>query len=193
VAFKEYSMSVDLVLGVMQSVDQASITKATRKLTSLSQEPSPLFEKFAASLNLTEKIREKPQRLDLTGDILAGVMKQADPIRMAAARAKLEGKAEVVVAETPVNNEALKNLEASMLTQFVDDMMPKDTGGLYGEGTAGEIWQQLFVEHVATAAAEKETLQLAEKLNASGTEGDRVKVSLSWPYFGEYRVTPYAG
>jgi peptidoglycan hydrolase FlgJ len=116
-------------------------------------------------------------------DLIADVMKRADPLQQRAAIAKLEEVAasrvtshdvpafkqvvkekdqsrlqsEVITAQAKApsaRQAAMKKLEAVLATKFVEAMLPKDQSSLYGEGTSGEVWRGLHIEAMGKALAD---------------------------------------
>ena len=68
---------------------------------------------------------------------------------------------------------AQRMLESAFLTQFVQDMLPKDTPSAFGQGYAGDMWRSMLAERVADQMATSGRLGLADRLFASHPIADR--------------------
>lgn len=129
-------------------------------------------------------------------DFIAGVMAAADPSEMQIAETRLKGLdgTAIAVAGKDAKREAAKKLEGALLAAVVEEIVPKESSSLYGEGTAGNIARQFQVEGLAEAAADAEPLGLASQFYGSGPAvqtGDLMHPQ-QWPYFGRRTITPYA-
>ena len=72
--------------------------------------------------------------------------------------------------------------EAMMLNSFVGALLPKDTGEVFGQGMAGDMWRSMLAEQVSTQIAKSGKLGLARRLFAAheidsraGRVGDAAK------------------
>ena len=54
-----------------------------------------------------------------------------------------------------------------MLNSFVSELLPKDTGEVFGQGTAGDMWRSMLAEQVSTQIAKSGELGLARRLFAT--------------------------
>ncbi len=54
-----------------------------------------------------------------------------------------------------------------MLNSFVGELLPKDTGEVFGQGTAGDMWRSMLAEQVSTQIAKSGKLGLARRLFAT--------------------------
>jgi Rod binding domain-containing protein len=127
--------------------------------------------------------------ISVSTDIVLDVMKAAGPAKRAAAVASL-GDAQAV---------ANRKFEAVMLRSMTEEMMPKDAGGLYGEGTAGNIWRSLQADLMSQEMAKGGGIGIARMLAKSqdriGGDGaalnaieplnrePQVRNVQGWPYF----------
>lgn len=57
-------------------------------------------------------------------------------------------------------------MESVFLRNFVENMLPKDDGGLFGSGIAGEYWRSLLADQIADAIAATGKLGIAETLRS---------------------------
>jgi flagellar protein FlgJ len=99
------------------------------------------------------------------------------------------GGATTNVAESSANTG--EQLEASILTHMYGEMMPDESAGIYGAGSAGQFWQQMFTEKAAEATAKRSPLRLAEQLGLA--DGQNVTGERRMPFFSKFEVKSYAG
>jgi Rod binding domain-containing protein len=87
----------------------------------------------------------------------------ADLDRAAGARSRL--------AEAPGGpdklGQAKTEFEAMMLNSFVNELLPKDTEEVFGQGMAGDMWRSMLAEQVSTQIAKSGKLGLARRLFAA--------------------------
>jgi peptidoglycan hydrolase FlgJ len=67
--------------------------------------------------------------------------------------------------------QAKTQFEAMMLNSFVSEMLPKDTGEVFGQGTAGDMWRSMLADQVSTQIAKSGKLGLARRLFATHEVG----------------------
>jgi flagellar protein FlgJ len=58
-----------------------------------------------------------------------------------------------------------------MLNSFVSEMLPKDTGEVFGQGMAGDMWRSMLADQVSTQIAKSGKLGLARRLFATHEVG----------------------
>lgn len=151
--------------------------------------------------------------IKVTTDLVLDVMRAAEPQRLAAASQRLSGgggsNVKSVAAATPAATPRLtaqakahQQFESVMLRTFTEQMMPKDTSSLYGEGTAADIWRSLQVDLMSQQIAKSGGIGIAKMLDANAGKtshtaeslglneifgGMRQSTTLStsaqWPYF----------
>ncbi len=63
--------------------------------------------------------------------------------------------------------------EAMMLNSFVGELLPKDTGEVFGQGMAGDMWRSMLAEQVSMQIAKSGKLGLARRLFATHEVGAR--------------------
>jgi flagellar protein FlgJ len=149
--------------------------------------------------------RTKNQQADLLAispptDIVMDVARAVDPTDVEAARAALARRgggaaapfsvgastapdagsilsratAEKAASATDPANK-FKKFEAMVLQTFIQNMLPKDTEGVYGKGLAGDMWKSQLAERVADVMAERGGIGIARSLVADHyLEGKRV-------------------
>ena len=59
-----------------------------------------------------------------------------------------------------------KHFEAMVLQTFIQNMLPKDTEGVYGKGLAGDMWKSQLAERVADVMADRGGIGIAKSLLA---------------------------
>lgn len=116
-------------------------------------------------------------------DIVLDVARAAMPREIEAARAALTrratGSGEVfsagdasTLSRADTANRAsepaanFKRFEAMVLKTFIQNMLPKDTEGVYGKGLAGDMWKSQLAEGLADVMAERGGIGIARSLLA---------------------------
>ncbi len=128
------------------------------------------------------------------GDIVLDVARAVDPSIVEAARTKLAGRSAAAspngvfslteaIANRPAStkNEAtepFKHFEAMVLQTFIQNMLPKDAGTVYGKGMAGDIWKSLLAEQLANVMAERGGIGISERVLGDHSVRDEKKVSV---------------
>ena len=69
-------------------------------------------------------------------------------------------------AKASTTKDPFVQMESVFLRNFVESMLPKDDGGLFGSGIAGEYWRSLLAEQMADAIAVTGKLGIAETLRS---------------------------
>ncbi|MDE3175889.1 MAG: rod-binding protein [Pseudomonadota bacterium] len=125
-------------------------------------------------------------------DIVLEVARAADPARAAAVTDRLKALARqgagspqdfasalnAVAAPTgvpppppaaPVSRAktAATKLESVILSQFVQEMLPKDAQSVFGQGYAGDMWRSMLAERVADQMAASGRIGIASRLFAN--------------------------
>ncbi len=132
----------DLVLDVVRAADPNAVQEAQAKLKASKAA-------FAAS-SLAE-----------TGKGFGAAM---DLIDQPATRAGL-GSAEAPkkLAEMP---DEYRKFESSILQNFINTMLPKETEEVYGKGSAGEFWKSMMAEKIADEMSQRGGVGIAEQMYA---------------------------
>ena len=157
----------------------------------------------------------------LTTDIVGDVVNAADPAKLQTSIAKLggtSGPAGVDMASLMLNAgdaraanpraKAYEQFEASVLRNFVEEMLPKATENVYGEGTAGNIWRSMQADFMSQELAKSGGIGIAATLakldeerarsqpdvslneispKAGGASGSITNAS-EWPYFSRSKI-----
>ena len=157
----------------------------------------------------------------LATDIVRDVINAADPAKLQTSIAKLGGTSDpagVDIASLVLNasdtkavnpkEKAYEQFEASVLRSFVEEMLPKKTENVYGEGTAGNVWRSMQADFMSQELAKsggigiastlarldeaKARSQASETLNEILPRADGARDSLSnaseWPYFSRSKI-----
>lgn len=69
--------------------------------------------------------------------------------------------------------ETYRKFEASILSTFIQDMMPSDSEAVYGEGAAGDFWKSMMAEQVADAVSKRGGIGIAEQIYSQMVERSR--------------------
>ena len=180
----------DIIMSVVQAVRPSEAGKARSKLVAISASPEAAKSSFSESLEQVAKARKPVAAED---DLLLQVMKNAEPVRLQEAAnrlAALGGTGDATrVAE--VSGNTGEQLEASILTHLYGEMMPDASADIYGSGSAGQFWQQMFTEKAAEATAKRSPLRLAEQLGLA--DGQNAAGERRVPFFSKFEVKSYAG
>jgi peptidoglycan hydrolase FlgJ len=139
-------------------------------------------------------------------DLIADVMKQADPAAARRALLRLQhlsgASPERDVASTfrarpkdqsrldpqgldaaaDPKSAAMQKLETVLATKMVEAMLPKDQSRLYGEGTAGDVWRGFHIEAMGKAIAEEGLLSTRRESPAAEQQPS-----------GRKAITPFSG
>lgn len=60
--------------------------------------------------------------------------------------------------------DAGQQFEALYLRQMLEEMMPKDSATLFGEGTAGSVWRSMLADSMATTLSKTGTIGIAKMI-----------------------------
>ena len=142
-----FNPRTDVVLEVLSAADPSRASLAAQRLNALTGSNAPAAD-FAASV-----------------DRAAGAATATtSPVASAAdARSRL--------TEAPGGpdklGQAKTQFEAMMLNSFVGELLPKDTGEVFGQGMAGDMWRSMLAEQVSMQIAKSGKLGLARRLFAT--------------------------
>ncbi len=127
----------DIVLEVSRAADPQRAAAVVEKLKALSASGSASPQDFAAAL-----------------DTAAAPTRPTPPVLPIGAPISRASKAE-------------SKLESVMLSEFIGEMLPKDTPSAFGQGYAGDMWRSMLAERVADQIAASGRLGIASRLFAS--------------------------
>jgi peptidoglycan hydrolase FlgJ len=207
------SINTDLVLDVVKAAPPDSARLAQLKLRR-SQQGTELATKFQNLFGARPLASTKVR--DIPVDLVADVIGAADQGRQYAATQKI-GRADTRPASQTITTAGFlprspsvrsstkenQQFEAMILRSFVEEMMPKATPSLYGEGTAGEVWRSMQADYMSQEIAKSGGIGIAKLLDskdhvkaADGSAGDMNRIAANfsqqksnlamtneWPYF----------
>jgi flagellar protein FlgJ len=116
-------------------------------------------------------------------DIILDVARAVEPAGIEAARAALTKRASGVSGTFSINHvspllrastdkppvdpaKKFQRFEAMVLQTFIQNMLPKDTEGVYGKGLAGDMWKSQLAERLADVMAERGGIGIAKSMLA---------------------------
>jgi flagellar protein FlgJ len=215
------SIVSDLVLDVVKAAnpERARIAQAGLQRGQSATNPAKAF----ADAENTVKRNPGIGRF-LTTDIVGDVVNAADPAKLQTSIAKLGGTsslervdmaglvlnandADTAKAVNP-KEKAYQQFEASILRSFVEEMLPKATENVYGEGTAGNVWRSMQADFMSQELAKSGGIGIASTLarldeararsqpdvalneitpKAEGPRGAITNTS-EWPYFSRTKI-----
>ncbi len=126
----------DIVLEVSRAADPNRAAAVVEKLKALAAQGAGSPQDFATALNSA-----------------AGASAQGAPVAPTANATSRARKAET-------------KLESVLLSEFIGEMLPKDTPSAYGQGYAGDMWRSMLAERVADQIAASGRLGIASRLFA---------------------------
>jgi flagellar protein FlgJ len=157
----------DIVLDVLNAADPARAEAAAARLSALSAAaPSSASDDFAKALD-TAAQASTPAPASVAG--------------LPAARARLLNKG-LFAAQKAKNAEV--EFEATLLNNFVGEMLPKDAPGVFGQGTAGDVWRSMLGDQIAHQIAKSGELGIAKRLFATHAlphQGEKTHASVIGP------------
>ncbi len=140
----------DIVLDVLNAADPTRAEAATQRLNALAAgAPAAAAEDFAKAL-------------DAAGQSSTNGVSSL--VGMANARTKFSNQAAAAAQKTKSTQ---VEFEATLLNNMIGEMLPKDTAGVYGQGTAGDIWRSMLGDQIAHQIAKSGELGIAKRLFAN--------------------------
>lgn len=76
---------------------------------------------------------------------------------------------------------ALESFEAMVLGTFVGSMLPEGAEGVYGSGTAGDVWKSILADQLGQQMAKSGGIGIADRLAAASGADSRASASTSAP------------
>jgi hypothetical protein len=141
----------DIVLDVLNAADPTRAEATTQRLNAL-----------AAGAPASAAAEAFAKALDAAGHSSANGVSSL--IGMADARTRLFNKS---AAEALKTKNTQVEFEATLLNNLVGEMLPKDTAGVYGQGSAGDIWRSMLGDQIAHQIAKSGELGIAKRLFAN--------------------------
>lgn len=159
-----FNPRTDVILEVASAADPSRATLAAQRLNALAGSNATPAD-FVSSLNQAAGVANAPP------SSLPGGADARSRLADAASGPEKLGKAKT-------------QFEAMMLNSFVSELLPKDTGEVFGQGMAGDMWRSMLAEQVSTQIAKSGKLGLARRLFAthevslhSGRVGEAAKTA----------------
>jgi flagellar protein FlgJ len=146
-----FSPKTDVILEVASAADPSRATLAAQRLNAIAGSNASPAD-FVSSLNQAAA---------------AANAAPGSPAGGADARSRL---AEAAGGPNKLS-QAKTQFEAMMLNSFVSELLPKDTGEVFGQGMAGDMWRSMLAEQVSTQIAKSGKLGLARRLFATHEVG----------------------
>jgi peptidoglycan hydrolase FlgJ len=157
----------DIVLDVLNAADPLRSEAVTQRLSALGANAAA-----GTSDDFT-------RALDAAGSSSASSF--AEVAGMADARTRLLKKD---LAQSQKTAHAQVEFEASLLNNLVGEMLPKNAPGVYGEGTAGDVWRSMLGDQIAHQIAKSGELGIAKRLFSTHPlphDGGKTHASLVGP------------
>ncbi|MBX3579363.1 MAG: rod-binding protein [Rhizobiaceae bacterium] len=131
----------DIVLDVAKAVDQAALETAKSQLVRRAGRSAA--PGFSVDMPATAQATSTAEKPSTRGDLSTSTL--------AASRA-------VTPPDTFVR------FEAMVLQSFVEAMLPKDSGSVYGDGMAGDMWKSLMAEEISGVMAKRGGIGIADQI-----------------------------
>jgi peptidoglycan hydrolase FlgJ len=146
-----FNPRTDVILEVASAADPSRVTLAAQRLNAIAGSNVPAPD-FAANLEQAAGAASAP------------------PTQLANAA---DARSRLVEAPNGPDKlgKAKTQFEAMMLNSFVSEMLPKDTGEVFGQGMAGDMWRSMLADQVSTQIAKSGKLGLARRLFATHEVG----------------------
>jgi flagellar protein FlgJ len=138
----------DIVLDVARNAAAELAASATRRLDSLTSIKTAEVQSFGSAL---ESVSPKPSQ---------GADSKFRTLRVAS-------RPQAVSSGSEREKEVGLQFEASVLSAFVNDAMPKNMSSYYGQGASGEIWKSMLSDQIAHQLAKSGSLGIARRLFAT--------------------------
>jgi Rod binding domain-containing protein len=146
-----FSPKTDVILEVARAADPSRASLAAQRLNAIAGSNASPAD-FVSSLNQAAAVAHAPP---------------SSPSGGADARSRL---AEAAGGPDKLGKAKIQ-FEAMMLNSFVNELLPKDTGEVFGQGMAGDMWRSMLAEQVSTQIAKSGKLGLARRLFATHEVG----------------------
>jgi peptidoglycan hydrolase FlgJ len=146
-----FNPRTDVILEVASAADPSRATVAAQRLSALAGSNAPAAN-FAADLD---------RAANTANSVTAPLASAAD----------MRSHLPAAPGGPDKLGQAKTQFEAMMLNSFVGEMLPKDTGEVFGQGMAGDMWRSMLAEQVSTQIAKSGKLGLARRLFATHEAG----------------------
>lgn len=129
------------------------------------------------------KYRAAAEQLGRAADVKAPAAANAPDVKFELPQAPQTGQHHAglkLTVDTPAADsatKAYKEFEAFLLQSFIESILPKDSAGFFGGGTAGEFWKSMFAEHVGRELAQSSALGIAEQIADHKARVDKARAA----------------
>ncbi len=142
-----FNPRTDVILEVASAADPSRASLAAQRLSALAS-PNASTADFAADLDRVATTTSP------TPAPLANAANARSRLSEAAGGSDKLGKTKT-------------QFEAMMLSSFVNELLPKETGEVFGQGMAGDTWRSMLAEQVSMQIAKSGKLGIARRLFAT--------------------------
>jgi hypothetical protein len=142
----------DIVLEVARAADPEAARSATSRLMSLGETNGASSQDFS--------------------EIVDGMQVQSTSVGQGAsqmAAPEIRDQSDPTAASSPAH--AFQGFEALFLQNLIEMMLPQDSAGMFGEGTAGEMWRSMLAEQLGSQVAKSDRSGIFSRLFASAGSG----------------------
>jgi hypothetical protein len=139
----------DIVLGAVLAADPAKYRAAAERLKRASGDTGSPVADFATAISELQDWQTSTTR-----EATASGVPGPSPTRAPIARSGGAGKPP----------DAFSQLEAFVLQSFIQSMLPQNSQGFFGKGTAGEVWKSMLAEKLGAQIASSGQVGLAKRL-----------------------------
>lgn len=162
----------DIVLDVAMAADPARRQMAASRLAQLG---GAARAQAAGELPLLPPVppavSDRPARVVRTAPSFS---EPASPTAFDVHRARLQLRDQTIASRaaasaeppsgTDKRREAMQKFEAMVLQTFIGSMLPQNAEGVYGKGTAGDIWKSMLSEQLGRQTAKAGGIGIADRL-----------------------------
>ena len=147
----------DLVLEVARAADPAAAQSATSRLMRLGSVAAGQGDEFSQLVN---GLKSPAAPLDKTQPPLAP-----------------EIGSQSGTARASTSTQVYRQFEALVLQNMFEMMMPQDTEGIFGKGTAGEMWKSMLAQQIGEQVAKADGSRIFSRVFPSEPEGAESRVN----------------
>ena len=155
----------DIVLEVARAADPEAARSATSRLTSLGETNAVPSQDFS--------------------EIVDGMQMPSSSVRQGAsqlAAPEIRDQSDPTAASSPAH--VYQGFEALILQNLIEMMLPQDSAGMFGEGTAGEMWKSMLAQQLGAQVAKSDRSGIFSRLFASASPGPEGTRRWSKPWLG---------
>jgi Rod binding domain-containing protein len=202
------SINSDLIMGVVNAANPAKVASAKGKLK-IGARGTIADNKFQVLVD--KRFGQTTKVKNLAPDLIVGVLDSADQVRKEAAIQSLGGEStEMAALDTSLQNSPVikfknsksgiqnqshvnnQKFEALVLRNFVEDVLPKATSGVYGEGTAGDIWRSMEADFISQDMAKAGGIGIADQLDSKDSKKTVIQPHKEYSFSSRNNTTPAA-